>query len=223
MTATSAGPRPRRPGAVAAAVGVIAVVLVVAALGVMAGRWSAAGDDPPGEGSVDVGFARDMAAHHDQAVALSGLVRDRTDDPDIKLLAKDIALTQQGQIGEMRGWLDVWGLPPTSVEPPMQWMDGMAAGEPMPGLAGDDEIAALTAAEGVEAETLFLELMIRHHEGGIHMASAAADTAGEEFVRRLAGGMVESQQAEVDYMVDLLAERGVDYRGAQASPGSPDE
>jgi len=91
----------------------------------------------------------------------------------------------------------------------------------MPGLASDEEVAELTAAEGVAAETLFLELMIRHHQGGIHMASAAADTADEEFVRRLAGGMVESQQAEVDYMADLLAERGVDYRGVAASPTAP--
>jgi uncharacterized protein (DUF305 family) len=210
-----------RRGVVLGAAGVVVVAVVVVAVvaGVAIGRG--AGDGAaPGEGSVDVGFARDMARHHDQAVALSELVRDRTDDPTIRQLARDIALTQQAQIGEMRGWLDVWGRAPTSLGPPMQWMDH-PADQAMPGLAGDDEIAALTAAEGVEAETLFLELMIRHHQGGIHMADAAADTAGEDFVRRLAGGMVESQQAEVDYMADLLTERGVDYRGAAASPSAP--
>lgn len=209
--------RRRRLGAA----GAVLAVVVVAGLGLLVGRWWAgSGGSAPGEDSVDVGFARDMARHHDQAVELSELVRDRTDDPTVRQLAKDIALTQQAQIGEMRGWLDVWGRPPTSVGPPMQWMDH-PADQAMPGLASDEEVAELTAAEGVEAETLFLELMIRHHQGGIHMASAAADTAGEGFVRRLAGGMVESQQAEVDYMADLLTERGVDYRGAAASPAAP--
>ncbi|HEY8544618.1 MAG TPA: DUF305 domain-containing protein [Acidimicrobiales bacterium] len=192
---------------VAAVLTGVALVVASVAAGVAAGRWWAGDDGPPGEGSVDVGFARDMARHHDQAVELSELVRDRTDDPDIRQLARDIALTQQAQIGEMRGWLDAWGLPPTSVDPPMQWMDHGDPDTPMPGLADDDEIAALTAARGVEAETLFLELMIRHHEGGIHMAEAAAGTAGEEFVRRLAGGMAESQQAEIAYLQDLLDER----------------
>jgi len=93
----------------------------------------------------------------------------------------------------------------------------------MPGIATDDEVAALTAARGVEAETLFLELMIRHHQGGIHMASAAASTAATDFVRKLAGGMVESQQAEIDYMADLLAARGVGYRGDEASTPSPSD
>lgn len=210
--------RRRRLGAA----GAVLAVVVVAGLGLLVGRWWAGTGDgsAPGEGSVDVGFARDMARHHDQAVELAELVRDRSDDPTVRQLARDIALTQQAQIGQMRGWLDVWGRAPTSVGAPMQWMDH-PADQAMPGLASDEEVAELAAAEGVEAETRFLELMVRHHQGGIHMASAAADTAGEDVVRRLAGGMVESQQAEVDQMVDLLTERGVDYRGDVASPAAP--
>lgn len=190
---------------------VVAVVLAAALLGGVVGA-SLGGDDPPGEHSVDVGFARDMGIHHGQGVELAELVRDRTDDETIRRLAPDIALTQQSQIGQMRGWLDTWGRPPTSVEPPMQWM-GHPAGQPMPGLATDEEIEALTAATGVEAETLFLELMIRHHQGGLHMAEAAAADASEPFVRALATGMIESQTAEIERMTDLLAERGVRYGG----------
>jgi uncharacterized protein (DUF305 family) len=196
----------RRVGAV---VLVVTVVLSVGLLGSVVGA-ALAGDDPPGEHSVDVGFARDMGIHHGQGVELAELARDRTDDEEIRRLAADIALTQHGQIGQMRGWLDTWGRPPSSVEPPMEWM-GHAAGEPMPGLASDEEVAALTAATGVEADTLFLELMIRHHQGGLHMAQAAAGTAREPYVRALATGMVESQTAEIGYMTDLLAARGVRY------------
>lgn len=164
----------------------------------------------PGEDSVDVGFARDMGAHHAQAVEIAELLRDRTDDESLRRLASDIALTQQAQIGQMRGWLDIWGRPPTSVDPPMGWMGHEH--EPgqvvtMPGMASDEEIAALTAARGAEAERLFLELMIRHHRGGVEMASYAADHADHDVVRALAGGMVEAQTAEIAQLEELLASR----------------
>jgi uncharacterized protein (DUF305 family) len=221
---------------VAVALGVTIVVLV-AVSGVLVGR--SLGDDsgaasassadphrPPGEHSVDVGFARDMGTHHAQAVVLADMVRDRTFDQGIRNMAGDISATQQGQIGEMQGWLDVWGRPPSSVEPPMRWMahegadaksHGRGAGAvtatTMPGMASPAEVGKLKAAFGKRAEILFLTYMIRHHEGGIEMARYAAVNAQEPYVRSLARGMVDAQTAEIRTMRDLLAQRGVRYRG----------
>jgi uncharacterized protein (DUF305 family) len=188
---------------------VLAVVLAALLVGVVIGR-TLDRDHSPADDSVDVGFARDMGAHHAQAVEIAELLRDRTDDEDLRRIAADIALTQQAQIGQMRGWLDIWGRTPTSVDPPMGWMGHEhAPGEAvaMPGMATDDEIAALSAAHGAEAERLFLELMIRHHRGGIEMAGYAADHADEAVVRTLARGMVEAQTAEIDQLEQLLSDR----------------
>src|SRR5262245_60788609 len=77
----------------------------------------------PRERSAEVGFARDMATHHAQAVNLATLLRDRSDDEEMRQLALDIMLTQQAQIGQMQGWLAVWGLPNVSLEPAMAWME----------------------------------------------------------------------------------------------------
>jgi uncharacterized protein (DUF305 family) len=212
------GPESPAPSRFAACLGVgagvaLAVVLAALLIGVVVGRTFDRGSDRssfPGEDSVDVGFARDMGAHHAQAVEIAELLRDRSDDPGLKRIASDIALTQQAQIGQMRGWLDIWGRPPTSVEPPMGWMgheDVAGAVVTMPGMASDDEIAALTAAHGAEAERLFLELMIRHHRGGVQMASYAADHAEDSIVRTLARGMVEAQTAEIAQLEELLTTR----------------
>ncbi len=76
----------------------------------------------PGEGSAEAGFARDMIVHHAQAVQMAEIVRDRTQSDDMRLLAADISLTQQAQIGIMQGWLQVWGLPISGAEPAMAWM-----------------------------------------------------------------------------------------------------
>jgi uncharacterized protein (DUF305 family) len=92
----------------------------------------------------------------------------------------------------------------------MGWMGHhLAKGEviPMPGIATDDEIARLTAAHGPPAEKLFLELMIRHHRGGVQMATYAADHAQTSIVRALARGIAEAQTAEIAQLQDLLAQR----------------
>ncbi|RKN05414.1 DUF305 domain-containing protein [Streptomyces radicis] len=188
----------------------------------MSPEGSSASSSTPDEDSVDVGFARDMSVHHQQAVEMSFLVRDNTDDEDVRLLAFDIINTQANQRGMMLGWLEVWDMP-KSTSTPMEWMpghsmpdhegmDGMedmdGAAALMPGMATDEDIEELTAAEGRAAEVLFLELMIEHHQGGVEMARAAADAASTEEVERLAGGMVEAQASEIDLMNDMLAARG---------------
>ncbi|MEU9236820.1 DUF305 domain-containing protein [Streptomyces subrutilus] len=84
--------------------------------------------------SPDAGFARDMAVHHQQAVEMSFIVRDRTQDEAVRTLAYDIANTQANQRGMLLGWLDLWGLPKVVAgEPPMSWM-GTSGGS---GTTGD--------------------------------------------------------------------------------------
>ena len=87
----------------------------------------------PGEGSAEAGFARDMMVHHAQAVEMAEIVRNKTERNEIRILATDTALTQQAQIGQMQGWLGVWGLPITGTEPAMAWMGHPTQGR-MPGM-----------------------------------------------------------------------------------------
>lgn len=179
----------------------VLVALVVLIVGI---AWApmALRSGPPGELSADVGFSRDMSDHHAQAVAMAELIRERTDDPRIRTLATDISLTQQAQIGQMRGWLDAWGRLPTGAGEPMAWMGhGDAA---MPGMASTDEIRSLEAASGREADELFLRLMIRHHRGGLLMAASALSSADEGVVRTLAIAIRNGQTSEIGAMEDLL-------------------
>jgi len=97
---------------------------------------------PPGNDSAEAGFARDMIVHHGQAVQMAEIVRDRTQSDAIRLLAADISLTQQAQVGIMQGWLQVWGLPITGTEPAMAWMGHPTEGL-MPGMASPDELDSL--------------------------------------------------------------------------------
>lgn len=161
----------------------------------------------PAENSADVGFARDMSDHHIQAVQMASLLYDRTDDDEMRILAYDILTTQQGQIGIMGGYLDVWGYNWNGSGPRMQWM-GMSVTGLMPGMATPEEIDTLRAAQGEEADVIFIRLMIPHHRSGVEMAAFAAEEAKTAIVRNLAQGMADAQEFEIEYMQRLIQEKG---------------
>ena len=129
---------------IAVALGVLALVL-----GALALYFFVKDDDHPANDSADVGFVRDMSVHHAQAVEMANIAYRRTDDPDIARLARDIADTQQFQIGMMTGWLDIWGLPVSSDQPLMSWMGEhfMVLPSPPAGLEDDDSMAGMDMAD----------------------------------------------------------------------------
>ncbi|MEV7968564.1 DUF305 domain-containing protein [Sphaerisporangium sp. NPDC088356] len=78
----------------------------------------------------------------------------------------------------------------------------------MPGMASEEELKRLQAAKGKDAEVLFLQLMIRHHEGGVQMAKTLLKLSNRAEVRGMAQNIVDTQDSEIQYMTDLLKERG---------------
>ncbi|WP_104119334.1 DUF305 domain-containing protein [Arthrobacter sp. B1805] len=103
---------------------VVALVLGCVAFFGAQGAVPAAGSAAvPEEGSADAGFSRDMQVHHTQAVEMSMIAWDRSDDPDVKAIAYDMATAQQAQIGHMSTWLENWGLSQSSSLAPMAWMN----------------------------------------------------------------------------------------------------
>lgn len=222
--------RPRWPLLVA--VGVLALAVGVSGGLVFGASLPTGAAETPGPRSADVGFARDMQVHHAQAVEMSTIVRERTDDPEVRTIALDIALTQQQQIGQMYAWLDTWGHPQRTAEPPMTWMAHHSSGsddqggegerhgegehhapddsEPtraMPGMATPEQLRRLDDSTGRDAELLFLRLMIEHHESGIDMAQAAVEQAERSEVRQLARKMVDGQQVEIAAMRQMIEDR----------------
>lgn len=188
-------------------------------LGLLAVLWFVPDRGPslPGDGSDAAGFARDMAAHHQQAVTMAEIIRDRTDDPQLRLLSTDIALTQQSQIGRMQGWLDVWGLPATGREPRMAWMGEPTSGL-MPGMAAATDLERLRTEPVTDAENRFLRLMIDHHRAGVAMAEAAIASDVPAEVTALARGIVMSQRSEIEVLQGILAERGEAVPDGPAAP-----
>ena len=207
-----------------AVVAVVGLLLLGAAAGLLLRLPGSSATSVPGADSVDVGFAQDMSVHHQQAVQMASWERDHTTDPALKQLAFDIETAQLQQIGRMQGWLALWG---AATDPPggrhMAWMAGAdhahgAASPPgatspggvdvMPGMASSEQLRALRAASGPALDVLFLQLMLRHHQGGVEMLRYGADHASVPEVRNLAAQMLSSQTSESEYLGQLLTARG---------------
>ncbi len=155
-------------------------------------------DRPPGEGSVDVGFLTDMRTHHQQAIELALLELSNGENPVVVGFAREVLVRQSTELGLMAAEVEDFGFARTRrPDTAMAWMGAPVPWREMPGLASADDLTALRAASGPEADTLFLELMATHHLGGIAMASHAAEHADRSDVRELAALMAELQRVEV--------------------------
>lgn len=207
--------------------GLAALVLVL--IGATIGLALARGGPAPvsisdeGKDPVDTGFARDMVVHHQQGVDMAHIAELNSDDKTIRSRAYDIQYTQTSEIGTMMGWLDLWGVPRLTSDPHMGWMGttgmaGMSTGAAgsaggsatalMPGMATSQEMAKLQGLRGQASDVYFLQLMIRHHQGGAAMMTYASNHAVSAVVRNFAGKMVDAQTSEISVMTDMLDKRG---------------
>ncbi|MQA25886.1 MAG: DUF305 domain-containing protein [Micromonosporaceae bacterium] len=201
--------RPRR--GLTPLVAALLAVMVGLTVGFAAGVFTAK-PSYPGEDSPEAGFARDMSTHHGQAVEMGMIAWQRASLSEVRQLAYDIAVTQQGQIGIMLNWTETWGVSPTSADPPMSWMghgedmvrnDGLMAG-----MATREQIDEMRAAKGEQVDILFCKLMIDHHIGGVHMAEGVVELSDRPEVVELAKGMIAAQDSEIKVLRGILAKLG---------------
>jgi uncharacterized protein (DUF305 family) len=155
--------------------------------------------------AADAEFFRHMIGHHAQALEMTKLVPSRSSRDDLKLLSQRIDVSQQDEIALMRQWLQQRGeaLP----APDAHRHAAMGHGQLMPGMLTAAELERLQKATGTEFDRLFLESMIRHHEGAITMVKNLFGTQGaaqETETYRFATDVEADQRAEIARMRVLL-------------------
>lgn len=165
---------------------------------------AAARDTASHEMDADTRFMHHMTAHHAQALAMVELVPSRTTSQGLRLLAERIDISQKDEIALMRRWLESHGKP-------LPDAGAHSAHMTMPGMLGEADMARLRAATGVEFELLFLQLMIRHHQGALTMVRELLGSQGaaqDSEVYRLVSDIDADQQAEIARMQGMLRALG---------------
>ncbi len=218
------------------ALGAVVMLLIGGTIGLTLGSTTSPTADAlerPAADSVDVGFLYDMTVHHEQGVELAHLVQLNGGRAEVAGIGYDIEYQQTSQIGQMGGFLQLWGYSLNNPRPLMAWMSGagghdmagmagmpgmsdpsavmttmdaasIAAGALMPGMATTAEVNTLKTLRGDASDAYFLQLMIRHHEGGVPMMDYAATYATNPVVKNMALKMAQSQVAEIASMTQLL-------------------
>ncbi|MFS8096699.1 DUF305 domain-containing protein [Lentzea alba] len=143
--------------------------------------------------AADVTFAQQMVPHHEQALEMAKLVPTRSSNEKVRDLAERIEKAQAPEIAQMNEWLGKWGA---------QKADH--SGHDMTGMMSQDEMAELGKATGAEFDRLWLDLMIKHHEGAVEMAKTQLDKGQDADARKLAQAIIDGQQKEITEMADLL-------------------
>lgn len=148
----------------------------------------------------DVMFAQGMIPHHEQAIEMADIALDPTvgAGPDVIDLATRIKAGQDPEIQQMKGWLEAWGQPmqmDMSDGHDMSGMDGMMSAEEM------DSLGTMT---GTDFDRMWMEMMIRHHEGAITMAETVKSDGSNPDVATLADAVITAQQGEIAEMQALL-------------------
>jgi uncharacterized protein (DUF305 family) len=208
-------PQPRNSMRVAllASIGVLALVIAVGAgfIWGSAGKSASSASYVPGPNSVDGGFARDMATHHQQAITMATYANDNSTNGLVRNVAYDIESSQSIEMGEMEGWLLQWHIS-RNTNSPMKWMAGhhfdIGPNGLMPGMATPAQMNKLMSLHGHALDIMFLQLMIHHHQGGVEMALYAAQHSHFAYVQNLAQHMYNNQSAEIVQMEQLLRQLG---------------
>jgi uncharacterized protein (DUF305 family) len=153
----------------------------------------------------DVVFASMMIPHHAQAVTMADMALTHAGNPGVKALAPKIKAAQSPEIKRMSGWLTLWGapIPAAGAGSEMAGMEGM--GDQTGGMMSAREMTTLNKATGSAFDRMWLQMMIRHHQGAVDMAETAIDEGANPDAKKLARSIIDGQSAEIAEMTSILS------------------
>ncbi|GAA3200976.1 DUF305 domain-containing protein [Actinocorallia longicatena] len=161
------------------------------------GGGKSAAAAPGGHNPQDVMFAQEMVPHHKQALEMAVLAETRAESPEVRKIAARIKGAQDPEITAMTGWLKGWNESPSADHE----MSDDTGGN---GMMSTGEMEELGGLKGAAFDQLFLELMIKHHQGAVAMAGDEVDSGSFGPAKALAQKIVDGQTAEITEMRALL-------------------
>ena len=167
--------------------------------------------------SADVHFMQGMILHHHQALLMSRLASDRTNNENVLDLAGRIDVSQDDEIMLMQDWLKERS---EMVPDPADHHSGHMSHD-MVGMATAEQMTNLVNSKSIDFDELFLSLMITHHDGAIKMVKELQDQPGSAYdplLNEFVSDVANDQAVEIERMNELLVGLSSDPRAGLA-PG----
>lgn len=161
------------------------------------GTGQATGEAQGDHNPADVTFAASMVPHHQQAIEMADLALVQASSGDVRRLATEIKAAQGPEIASMTGWLTGWGAAPMPGDHDM-------GGAGMDGMMSAQEMSALKDQSGAAFDRMWLQMMVRHHEGAVAMARTQLSEGRDPAAKALARAVMDGQTKEIATMNALL-------------------
>lgn len=152
----------------------------------------------------DVSFAQGMIPHHQQAIQMAKMAAAQASSAEVKDLASRIEKAQDPEITTMSGWLKAWGEDVPSSMPGMDHGMEHSGSSDMPGMMDAEDMDKLMDASDKDFDTMFLTMMVEHHEGAVEMATTEKEKGQYGPAKKMAGDIITAQNAEIEEMNKLL-------------------
>jgi uncharacterized protein (DUF305 family) len=158
----------------------------------------------------DITFAQGMIPHHRQAIDMAEVAAEKASSAEVNDLAGRIKAAQDPEIQQLTDMLEKWGAPTEPSESSMPGMDhgettggmdhGGMSGE---GMMTDEEMRRLEGATGAEFDRMWVQMMIKHHQGAVDMSKTELAQGSDAEAKDLAQKIIDTQEAEIKEMRGL--------------------
>src|SRR5690625_3361129 len=152
----------------------------------------------------DAEFVSMMMPHHFQALVMSGMAPERSNDQELLTLADRIDAEQDIEISMMQSWQGWRDLEVTDAEEAYQEILQDPEMLEQMGMATPGELDERSGSTGTAFDVQYLELMIEHHEGAIDMLVDVITNGNDATLEGWATDMLTTQQTQIRQMEAML-------------------
>lgn len=135
----------------------------------------------------DLQFIDTMTRHHQMAIQMSEMAKDKASDPKVKEFARKIIEDQSMEIKQLEAWRE-------------QWFKNAAAAHAMQ-LAGaasmNMDMSHMQTMSGHQFDMMFFDMMIPHHRGAIEMSREALQKSQRPELKAFAQETIAKQEKEI--------------------------
>ncbi|MCH8497933.1 MAG: DUF305 domain-containing protein [Marinobacter sp.] len=158
-------------------------------------------------GDADYDFVRGMIPHHQGAIDMAEVLKDKGSNPGLQTLADEIIAAQRAEIAQMQAWLDAYG----AAKPGDYAKEIIAAYNRINDRMMQDMHGHATG----DVDRDFVAGMIPHHVAAIDMAYVLLAYTTDPALRELAFAVIREQEREVAMMQSWLEQHAAPRHAPQ--------
>ncbi len=148
--------------------------------------------------NIDKHFIEQMIPHHEGAIEMAKLAKDRSKRPEILSLSDAIIQSQAQEITQMQSWYKSWY--GTTVPKDSNSAMGIGRGIMHGGMMGGNTTDIESLQNAIDFDKAFLQEMIPHHQMAVMIAQMLLSGTGRPEMKKMGQDIITAQEKEIKQM-----------------------